>query len=88
MDAVWTDDGDAFMVSLLSCQLAFLCDMLIWPQFGAKTLIRFFWNANEMTVRGKKDIEKVRIYQAKDIVKKFPGLDQEGKSSSFTPDLR
>lgn len=49
VDAVWTDDSDAFM-------------------FGSQLMIRFFWKLGETTAKGSKDIEKVKIYRAKDIL--------------------
>jgi Holliday junction resolvase YEN1 len=41
--------------------------------FGCTTLIRFFRKPN-----GKKDLEKVRVYKSKRIVKQYRGLDREG----------
>jgi Holliday junction resolvase YEN1 len=41
--------------------------------FGCTTLIRFFRKP-----KGKKDLEKVRVYKSKRITKQYKGLDREG----------
>lgn len=46
--------------------------------FGAKTLIRFFWKAKGGSIKGNKDLEKVRVYRSKDIESKYTKLDSKG----------